>query len=99
MDGRQLDETPMLDKLLGLKISTDLKWDAYIRSVAKDVARMVVSFYRSKRFLCPESILYLYKSQVRPKMEYCSHIWAGASKTALSSLDRLHTKSIIITLL
>ena len=41
MDGRQLDETPMLDKLLGLKISTDLKWDAYIRSVAKDVARMV----------------------------------------------------------
>ena len=53
---------------------------------------MEVSFYCFKRFLCPESILYLYKSQVSPKMEYCSHIWAGASKTALSSLDRVQRR-------
>ena len=50
---------------------------------------MVGSFYRSRKFLTPAAILYLYKSQIRPKMEYCSHIWAGSSKHELSSLDRI----------
>ena len=34
---------------------------------------MVGSLLRSRKFLSPESILYLYKSQIRPKMEYCCH--------------------------
>ena len=47
-------------------------------------------FYRSSKMLTPEAILYLdYKSQVRPMMEYCAHIWTGTSKASLSVLDRL----------
>ena len=53
---------------------------------------MVGSHYRSKRFLTPESLLYLYKSQIRPRTEYCSHIWAGSSKTILSALDRVQRR-------
>ena len=53
---------------------------------------MIGSFYRSKKYLTPESILYLYKSQIRPKMEYCCHIWAGSSTTSLSILDRLQRR-------
>ena len=40
---------------------------------------MIGSFYRSRNFLSRESMLYLYKSQIRPKMEYCSRIWSDAS--------------------
>lgn len=69
MDGVQLEESVMLDKLLGLKISYDLKWNPYITSVAKDAAKMVGSFYRSKKHLTPDAIVYLYKSQIRPRME------------------------------
>ena len=36
--------------------------------------------------------MYLYKSQIRPRMEYCSHIWAGSSKTILSTLDRVQRR-------
>ena len=48
---------------------------------------MIGSLYRSREYLTPSSILYLYKSQIRPTMEYCCHIWAGASRTSLKSLD------------
>ena len=42
-------------------------------------------------------IVYLYKSQIRPRMEYCSHIWAGSSKHSLSSLDRIqyHIRGLV----
>ena len=30
------------------------------------------------KFLSPEVPLYLYKSTIRPCMEYCCHVWAGA---------------------
>ena len=80
MDNKHLDESNILDKLLGLKIIPNLKWGIYMQSIAKDAARMVGSFYRARKFLTPAAILYLYKSQIRPKIEYCSHIWAGSSK-------------------
>ena len=89
MDGAVLEESPSLDQLLGLKFTPDLKWDYYISSVAKGTARMAGSFYRSRKFLTSKALLYLYKSQIRPKMEYCSHIWAGSSRQALSTLDRV----------
>ena len=53
---------------------------------------MVGSFFRSKRFLTPAAIPYLYKSQIRPRMEYCCHIWAGASQQDLSCLDRVQSR-------
>ena len=34
-------------------------------------------------------MLYLYKSTIRPGMEYCCHIWAGAPARHLSLLDSL----------
>ena len=53
---------------------------------------MVGSLYRSRNFLTQSAILYLYKSQIRPRMEYCCHIWAGSSKSSLSTLDRVQRR-------
>ena len=92
MEGSNLVEAPCLEKLLGLKLTPDLKWNAYILAVAADTGKMVGSFYRSRKYLTPPALLYLYKSQIRPKMEYCCHIWAGAAKTTLSSLDRVQRR-------
>ena len=92
MEGSKLVEAPCLERLLGLKFTPDLKWNAYILAVAADTGKMVGSFYRSRKYLTPSALLYLYKSQIRPKMEYCCHIWAGAAKTTLSSLDRVQRR-------
>ena len=42
----------------------------------------------------PPQLLTIYKSQIRPSLEYCSHIWGGAPKSSLHLLDRVHSKAI-----
>ena len=79
-------------RLLGLTFSDDFTWNAYIESIAKSAARKVGSLFRSRNFLSPNSILYLYKATIRPCMEYCCHIWAGASSTCLGQLDRIQRR-------
>ena len=38
-------------------------------------------------------MLHLYKATIRPVMEYCSHIWAGAPACHLSLLDRIQQRA------
>ena len=44
------------------------------------------------KFLSPEVALYLYKSTIRPCMEYCCHVWAGAPRCYLDLLDKLQKR-------
>ena len=44
------------------------------------------------KFLSPEVALYLYKSTIRPCMEYCCHVWAGATSCYLKLLDKLQKR-------
>ena len=44
------------------------------------------------KFLSPEVVLYLYKSTIRPCMEYCCHVWAGAPSCYLELLDKLQKR-------
>ena len=79
-------------KLLGLTFTGNMNWNRYIESIAKAAAKKVGSLYRARKLLTPESILYLYKATIRPCMEYCCHIWAGASAACLSLLDRVQKR-------
>ena len=36
----------------------------------------------------------IYKSQIRPSLEYCFHVWGGAPKSSLHLLDRVQSKAI-----
>ena len=44
------------------------------------------------KFLYPEVALYLHKSTIRPCMEYCCHVWAGAPSCYLELLDNLQKR-------
>ena len=44
------------------------------------------------KFLSPKVALYLYKSTIRPCMEYCCHVWAGAPSCYLELLDKLQKR-------
>ena len=44
------------------------------------------------KFLSPEVALYLYKSTIRPCMEYCCHVWAGAPSCYLELRDKLQKR-------
>ena len=63
--------------MLGLTFFSKLDWGSYIISTAKTASKKIGALIRSMKFLSPEVALYLYKSTIRPCMEYCCHVWAG----------------------
>ena len=66
-----------------------MDWRSYIISIAKTAPKKIEALIRSMKFLPPEVALYLYKSTIRPCMEYWCHVWAGAPSCYLELLDNL----------
>ena len=78
--------------MLGLTFSSKLDWGSYIISIAKTASKKTGALICSMKFLSPEVALYLYKSIIRPCMEYYCHVWAGAPRCYLESLDKLQKR-------
>ena len=76
-------------KILGLIFFSKSDWGSYIISIAKTASKKSRALICSMKFLSPEVALYLYKSTIRPCMEYCCHVWAGAPSCYLELLDKL----------
>ena len=57
--------------------------------IAKTASIKIGTLIRFMKFLSPEVTLYPYKSTIRPCMEYCCHVWAGAPSCYLELLDKL----------
>ena len=88
MDGSILEEKTSF-KMLGLTFSSKLDWGSYIVSIAKTASKKIGALIRSMKFLSPDVALYLYKSTIRPCMEYCCHASAGTPSCYLGLLDKL----------
>ena len=58
-------------------------------SIAKTACNKIGALIRSMKFLSSEAALYLYKSTIRPCMEYFCHDWAGTSSCYLVLLHKL----------
>ena len=91
MDGSVLEEKTSF-KMLGWTFSSKLDWGSYNVSIAKAASKKIGALIRSMKFLSPEVALYLYKSTMRPCMEYCCHVWAGAPSCYLELLDKLQKR-------
>ena len=89
IDGSILEEKTSF-KMLELTCSSKLDWGSYIVSIAKTASKKIGVFIRSMKFLSPEVALYLYKSTIRPCMEYCGHVWAGDLSGFKSRINRYH---------
>ena len=79
-------------KMLELTFSSKLDCGSYIISIAKPASKKIGVLIRSMKFLSPEVALYLYKSTIRPCMEYCCRVWAGAPSCYLDLLDKLQKR-------
>ena len=91
MDGSVLEEKTSLKKL-GLTFSSKLDWGSYVVSIAKTASKNIGILICSMKFLSPKLSLYLYKSTIRPSIEYCCHVWAGAPSYYLELLDKLQKR-------
>ena len=79
-------------KMLGLTFSSKLDWGSYIIYVAKTASKKIRALIGSMKFLSPEVALYLYKSTIRPCMEYCCHVWVGSPSCYLELSDNLQKR-------
>ena len=91
MDGSVLEEKTSF-KMLELTFSSKLDWGSYIVSIAKTASKKIGVLIHSMKFLSPGVALYLYKSTIRPCMEYCCHVWTGAPSCYLELLDKLQKR-------
>ena len=89
-----LNTLKMCDSLsmLGVTVVSDLSQNEH--SVAKSAARKIGFLFRFKRFFTPLHFLTLYKAQIRPCLEYGSHLWKGASRYSLATLDTIQKRAV-----
>ena len=73
MDVSVLEEKSSLE-MLGLTFSFKLNYGSHTISVAKTNSKKIGTLIRSMKFLSPEVALYLYKSTMRPRIEYCCYV-------------------------
>lgn len=60
--------------ILGVDISSYVQFWRHLEGNAKLVSKMLGILNRAKQYFTPEQKLLLYKAQVQPRMEYCSHL-------------------------
>ena len=61
-------------------------------SIAKTAPKKTGALIGSMKFLSPKVDRYLYKSTIRPCMEYCCHVLVGAPGRHLELLDKLQKR-------
>ncbi|CAH2064889.1 unnamed protein product, partial [Iphiclides podalirius] len=80
-------------RLLGVEISSNLNFGRFIESKARAAARKLGVLAKVRRYFTPGQLLTLYKAQVRSCVEFCCHIWAGATKCHLAALDSMERRA------
>ena len=93
MNGHKLDISSSFTQL-GISVSSNLTWKPHIISIAKHASQKLGFLSRARGYFSPSQLLTIYKSQIRPSLEYCSHVWGGAPKSSLHLLDRVQSKAI-----
>ena len=93
MNGDELDTSAFFTQL-GLSLSSNLTWKTHIHSLAKHASQKLGFLARARGFFSSSHLLSIYKSQIRPSLEYCSHVWGGAPKSTLCLLDKVQPKAI-----
>ena len=91
MDGSVPEENSTF-KMLGLTFCTKLDWGSYIIYIAKTASKEIGALIGSMNFPSAEVALCVYKPTMRPCMEYCCYVWAGAPSCYLELLDNLQKR-------
>ena len=88
MDGSVLEEKSSF-KMLRLTFSSKLDRGSYNYLYCWNCLLENRTLIRSMKFLSPGVALYLYRYIIWPCMEYCCHVWTGASSCYLELLNKL----------
>nr|CAH7761862.1 unnamed protein product [Callosobruchus chinensis] len=69
-------------------------WHGHVSSIATAAGKKLGYLFRARKYFSPSNLLTLYKAQIRPNLEFCSHIWGAAAPTTLAILDSVQRRAI-----
>ena len=80
-------------KYLGVLISSDLKWSPHIAHVSLKARRILGALYHGcySCHLNLSTAILLYKSMVRPHLEYVCHIWYPHTTRDIQALESVQS--------
>ena len=81
------------EKDLGIIVSEDLKWDKQCSEAVKKANRMLGMIKRNFSDRSQETIMALYKSLVRPHLEYCCQIWSPYYKKDIKLIEGVQKRA------
>ena len=78
--------------MLGVQINSSLSWREHIVQISKTASKQMGILFRCRPFFTSEQLLQVYKGLIRPRLEYCCHVWGGSPSTPI--LDRVESKAV-----
>ena len=77
-------------KYLGIQTNSDLSWSPHVANLCNKVRRLIGLLYRRfYKHTDSTTLLQLYKSFVRPHLEYCSVVWNPYLAGDIDALERV----------
>jgi len=77
---------------LGVVVDSDLKFHGHIRSVVHRAGGLAQSYLKSTVCRSPEFMLFLFKTHIRPIIEYCSCVWHSGYIEDLRLLEKVQRR-------
>ena len=89
------------EKDLGVHVNSTLKWDQHIMKCIGKAKQCIAWISRSVICRVPSVMLNIYKTLIRPHLEYCVQLWSPASRhgnwgliLAIEGVQRQYTRMI-----
>jgi len=86
-------ECVLEEKDLGVIITGDLKWEKQCSEAVKKANRIMGMIKRNFIDRSKETIISLYKSLVRPNLEYCCQIWSPYYKKDIKLIEGVQRRA------
>ena len=86
------------EKLLGINLENNLKWDSHVRIVTKKMSSYLWLLSKISIYLTNEYKLLYYKAYIMPHLNYCSIIWGNTTVYNKNKIDRLQKRACKIIL-
>jgi hypothetical protein len=79
--------------ILGVSLSSDLKWHAHLNRIAKITSRRLYAIRALRPFLSRNDLASVYRGLLLSVMEYCSPLLIGMSTGNKQTLDKLQRRA------
>lgn len=84
-------------KLLGVWFQNNLKWNTHVDEIIRKANRLLYHLRECRKSNLPTEVgLTLYKSKVRPIVEYASPVWGGLPSCLENEIERIQSRSLRI---